>query len=239
MKPQKTRAPAPARTSSVLSLSKKNCRENRESARGESLRTEENTEAASVVNVESGDVGHRPYNLKTYLYFKLKSTINVFFFLVCFKMKKVSLPMSLSPSAAINHQPRRHCQWSAFSEVNTHVLRATEESEAGQNELRSVSCCSSSSVLRSGLQSPPKVQVYSRNPGEFGKENTLICHVTNFHPPDISIQLMKDGQEIPNAMQTDLAFKQDWHFHLTKSSQTCKAQQRHSLCAGAASVGGV
>lgn len=59
--------------------------------------------------------------------------------------------------------------------------------------------------------------MYSRNPGEYGQDNTLICHVTNFHPPDITIQLMKDGVEIPNAMQTDLAFKQDWHFHLTKS----------------------
>ncbi|KAF1372655.1 hypothetical protein PFLUV_G00268160 [Perca fluviatilis] len=64
---------------------------------------------------------------------------------------------------------------------------------------------------------PPKVQVYSHNPGEFGKDNTLICHVTGFHPPDITIQVMKDGVELPNAKQTDLAFKQDWHFHLTKS----------------------
>lgn len=65
--------------------------------------------------------------------------------------------------------------------------------------------------------SPAKVQVYSRNPGEFGKANTLICHVSDFHPPDIKIQLMKDGMEIPNADQTDLAFKQGWLFHLTKN----------------------
>ncbi|XP_044041823.1 beta-2-microglobulin isoform X2 [Siniperca chuatsi] len=64
---------------------------------------------------------------------------------------------------------------------------------------------------------PPKVQVYSVKPAEFEKENTLICHVSGFHPPDITIQLMKDGVEIPNAKQTDLAFKQDWHFHLTKN----------------------
>ncbi|XP_071773367.1 beta-2-microglobulin-like [Centroberyx gerrardi] len=66
--------------------------------------------------------------------------------------------------------------------------------------------------------SPPKVQVYSRNPGEFGKENTLICHVTNFHPPDITIRLLKNGEELSRADQTDLAFKQDWHFHLTKNA---------------------
>ncbi|XP_063316904.1 beta-2-microglobulin-like [Pelmatolapia mariae] len=64
--------------------------------------------------------------------------------------------------------------------------------------------------------SAPKTQVYSRNPGEYGKENVLICHVSNFHPPDITITLLKDGVEIPDAKQTDLVFNQDWHFHLTK-----------------------
>ncbi|XP_037318072.1 beta-2-microglobulin-like [Pungitius pungitius] len=64
---------------------------------------------------------------------------------------------------------------------------------------------------------PPKVQVYSHHPGEFDKENTLICHVSGFHPPDITIQLMKDNEEIPNAKQTDLAFKQGWRFVLTKN----------------------
>ncbi|XP_064796986.1 beta-2-microglobulin-like [Oncorhynchus masou masou] len=66
-------------------------------------------------------------------------------------------------------------------------------------------------------ESPPKVQVYSRNPGQHGKDNTLICHVSGFHPPDISIQLLKNGVEIPDAKQTDLAFEQGWQFHLTKS----------------------
>nr|XP_046234722.1 beta-2-microglobulin-like [Scatophagus argus] len=64
---------------------------------------------------------------------------------------------------------------------------------------------------------PPKVQVYSRNPGKFGDDNTLICHATGFHPPDISIQLLKNGEELPGAKQTDLAFRQNWQFHLTKS----------------------
>ncbi|KAM8740378.1 beta-2-microglobulin-like [Acanthopagrus latus] len=65
--------------------------------------------------------------------------------------------------------------------------------------------------------SPPKVQVYTAGPGEFGVKNILICHVSGFHPPDITIQLMKDGEELSNANQTDLAFKSDWHFHLTKN----------------------
>uniref|UniRef100_A0A665W9P2 Beta-2-microglobulin n=1 Tax=Echeneis naucrates TaxID=173247 RepID=A0A665W9P2_ECHNA len=66
-------------------------------------------------------------------------------------------------------------------------------------------------------ESPPKVQVYSYQPGEYGKENTLICHVSGFHPPDITIELLKDEVVIPNTKLTDLAFEQDWHFHLTKS----------------------
>ncbi|KAK9525369.1 hypothetical protein VZT92_016083 [Zoarces viviparus] len=64
---------------------------------------------------------------------------------------------------------------------------------------------------------PPKVQVYSREPGRFGEENILICRVSGFHPPDISIELMMNGVELPNANQTDLAFKKNWHFHLTKN----------------------
>ncbi|XP_036433459.1 beta-2-microglobulin-like [Colossoma macropomum] len=65
--------------------------------------------------------------------------------------------------------------------------------------------------------SEPKVQVYSYSPGEFGKENVLICHVSGFHPPDINIELLKNEVEIPGAKQTDLAFEQGWKFHLTKS----------------------
>ncbi|KAL0964949.1 hypothetical protein UPYG_G00274810 [Umbra pygmaea] len=65
--------------------------------------------------------------------------------------------------------------------------------------------------------SPPKVQVYSRNPGEYGKENKLICYVSEFHPPDIEIKLMKNDVEIPDAKQTDLSFEQGWRFHLTRS----------------------
>ncbi|KAF6728602.1 Beta-2-microglobulin [Oryzias melastigma] len=74
-------------------------------------------------------------------------------------------------------------------------------------------CCAAFSKT-----SPPKVEVYSRDPGQYGKDNTLICHVSNFHPPDITIQLLKDDVELSNPKQTDLAFKQNWHFHLTKSA---------------------
>ncbi|XP_051547464.1 beta-2-microglobulin-like [Myxocyprinus asiaticus] len=72
-------------------------------------------------------------------------------------------------------------------------------------------------VTVQGKTSPPKVKVYSHFPGEYGKENTLICHVSDFHPPDITIELLKNGQVIPDAQQTDLAFEKGWQFHLTKS----------------------
>ncbi|KAM9334956.1 beta-2-microglobulin isoform 1-T2 [Symphorus nematophorus] len=65
-------------------------------------------------------------------------------------------------------------------------------------------------------ESPPSVQVYSRVPGEMGKANFLICHVSNFHPPEITIDLLKNGVEIQEAKQTDLAFGESWHYHLTK-----------------------
>ncbi|TRY57524.1 hypothetical protein DNTS_023477 [Danionella cerebrum] len=68
-----------------------------------------------------------------------------------------------------------------------------------------------------GKTSAPKIQVYSHYPGEYGKENTLICYVSGFHPPDISIDLLKNGEVIPHTKQTDLAFEKGWQFHLTKS----------------------
>uniref|UniRef100_A0A8B9J670 Beta-2-microglobulin n=1 Tax=Astyanax mexicanus TaxID=7994 RepID=A0A8B9J670_ASTMX len=79
-------------------------------------------------------------------------------------------------------------------------------------------------------QSDPKVQVYSYSPGEFGKENILICHVSEFHPPDISINLLKNGIEIPNAKQTDLAFEQGWKFHLTRSVSFTPQKNEEYAC---------
>lgn len=76
----------------------------------------------------------------------------------------------------------------------------------------------------------PKVQVYSQHPGEFGEKNVLICHVSGFHPPDITIELMKGDEEIKNANQTDLAFKEDWHFHLTKSVSFTPQKGEQYVC---------
>ncbi|XP_026219980.1 beta-2-microglobulin-like [Anabas testudineus] len=70
--------------------------------------------------------------------------------------------------------------------------------------------------LSMAKESSPKVQVYSRLPGEIGKQNVLICHVTGFYPPEIEIEVLRNNQAIPHAKQTDLAFEEDWHYHLTK-----------------------
>ncbi|XP_061662664.1 beta-2-microglobulin-like [Syngnathoides biaculeatus] len=63
---------------------------------------------------------------------------------------------------------------------------------------------------------PPVVQVYSRTSGVFGKANVLLCHVNNFHPPLITVELQKNGVVIQRANQTDLLFGEDWNYHLTK-----------------------
>lgn len=84
--------------------------------------------------------------------------------------------------------------------------------------------------LSTATDSSPMVQVYSRIPGEFGKPNTLICHVSGFHPPQITIELQKNGQEIPGATQTDLAFEKTWQYHLTKHVTFTPYQGEHYTC---------
>ncbi|KAJ8398859.1 hypothetical protein AAFF_G00417670 [Aldrovandia affinis] len=79
-------------------------------------------------------------------------------------------------------------------------------------------------------ESDPKVQVYSRLPGLFEKANTLICHVSNFHPPDITITLLEDGKEMPGSIQTDLAFEQTWQFHLTRTVGFTPVEGRQYAC---------
>lgn len=76
----------------------------------------------------------------------------------------------------------------------------------------------------------PKVVVYSSDPGEYGKDNILICRASGFHPPDITIELLKDGAVIPKANQTDLAFKKDWRFHLTTSVKFTPVRGEEYTC---------
>ncbi|XP_068611681.1 beta-2-microglobulin-like [Brachionichthys hirsutus] len=72
------------------------------------------------------------------------------------------------------------------------------------------------SVPMATIDTPPKVQVYSRLPAEWEKANTFICHASGFHPPEITIELLRDGEELLGANQSDLAFEENWHYHLTK-----------------------
>ncbi|KAL4660270.1 beta-2-microglobulin-like [Arapaima gigas] len=76
-------------------------------------------------------------------------------------------------------------------------------------------------LLFGGKTNPtfPKVQVYSHYPGKYGEKNTLICHISDFYPPEIKIDLLRNGIDMEYAYQTDLAFEQGWQFHLTKSVQ--------------------
>lgn len=59
----------------------------------------------------------------------------------------------------------------------------------------------------------PKVQVYSRHPAENGKPNFLNCYVSSFHPPEIQIDLLKNGKEM-KVERSDLSFSKDWSFYL-------------------------
>uniref|UniRef100_A0A2K6G8Z8 Beta-2-microglobulin n=2 Tax=Propithecus coquereli TaxID=379532 RepID=A0A2K6G8Z8_PROCO len=63
------------------------------------------------------------------------------------------------------------------------------------------------------VQRPPKVQVYSRHPAEDGKPNFLNCYVSGFHPPQIGIDLLKNGKKIEKVEQSDLSFSKDWSFN--------------------------
>ncbi|XP_075387342.1 beta-2-microglobulin [Tenrec ecaudatus] len=65
------------------------------------------------------------------------------------------------------------------------------------------------------VERTPKVQVYSRHPAENGKPNFLNCYVSGFHPPQITVDLYKNGQKITEKVErSDLAFSNDWSFYL-------------------------
>lgn len=64
--------------------------------------------------------------------------------------------------------------------------------------------------------SSPNVQVYTYRPIEEGKSNVLLCHAKEFTPPNIKLELLENGNTIPNAKHSDLSFEADWSFKLTK-----------------------
>ena len=68
------------------------------------------------------------------------------------------------------------------------------------------------------LVASPQVQVYTRAQEKIGEANILICHVTRFYPPLITIDLLKNGEAILKANQTELGFENNWNYHLTKAA---------------------
>ena len=64
----------------------------------------------------------------------------------------------------------------------------------------------------------PAVQVYSREPAVVGVRNSLICYLNNFQPPEVKVELLKNGAVIPGGVQSDLMFEQKWQYHLTKTA---------------------
>ncbi|XP_020756418.1 beta-2-microglobulin-like [Odocoileus virginianus] len=74
----------------------------------------------------------------------------------------------------------------------------------------------------------PKIQVYSRHPPEDGKPNYLNCYVSGFHPPQIEIELLKNGEKMKSE-QSDLSFSKDWSFYLLSHAEfTPNSQDRYS-----------
>ncbi|XP_078508579.1 beta-2-microglobulin [Lissotriton helveticus] len=63
---------------------------------------------------------------------------------------------------------------------------------------------------------PPKVNMYTTGPLEEGKENTGVCLVRGFHPPDIKVAVLKNGEEIKNTQGTDMSFDNDWKYQWMK-----------------------
>ncbi|NXF86626.1 B2MG protein, partial [Eubucco bourcierii] len=58
----------------------------------------------------------------------------------------------------------------------------------------------------------PKVEVYSRKDVANGEGNVLHCFVSGFHPPQITITLLKNGKPMSDVKYTDMSFNDKWHF---------------------------
>ncbi|KAK2524617.1 B2m [Columba guinea] len=58
----------------------------------------------------------------------------------------------------------------------------------------------------------PKVEVYSRTIAARGQENTLNCFVSGFHPPQIDITLLENGEPMKGVQYADMSFDDKWFF---------------------------
>ncbi|NWI85204.1 B2MG protein, partial [Pitta sordida] len=58
----------------------------------------------------------------------------------------------------------------------------------------------------------PKVEVYARSRAAEGKANTFHCFITDFHPPQITVELLKNGEPMNDVKYGDLSFDDKWQF---------------------------
>lgn len=56
------------------------------------------------------------------------------------------------------------------------------------------------------------MEVYSRKIATLGQENTLNCFVSGFHPPQIDITLLENGQPMKGVQYADMSFDDKWFF---------------------------
>uniref|UniRef100_A0A8D2ZK05 Immunoglobulin C1-set domain-containing protein n=2 Tax=Scophthalmus maximus TaxID=52904 RepID=A0A8D2ZK05_SCOMX len=80
---------------------------------------------------------------------------------------------------------------------HTRFLIQLLANETSDPAMKAVLCLAALAVFVCSVESkysPPKVQLYSRDPGENGKDNTLICHNWQFHLTKSVPFLPNDGQ---------------------------------------------
>ncbi|RXN07772.1 HLA class II histocompatibility DP alpha 1 chain-like protein [Labeo rohita] len=55
-------------------------------------------------------------------------------------------------------------------------------------------------VLSTDAENAPKTSIYPKDDVELGVQNTLICHVTDFYPPSLSISWTKNNVNVTEGM---------------------------------------
>ncbi|NXB77229.1 B2MG protein, partial [Donacobius atricapilla] len=58
----------------------------------------------------------------------------------------------------------------------------------------------------------PKVEVYARSRAKEGEGNILHCFITGFYPARIDVELLKNGEPMPDVTYGDLSFNEHWKF---------------------------
>ncbi|KAL1258658.1 hypothetical protein QQF64_009235 [Cirrhinus molitorella] len=70
---------------------------------------------------------------------------------------------------------------------------------------------------------PPSTQLYAKNDVKLGVENTLICSVTNFHPPPVNISWMRNGEPVSeeDVSETEYYSNPDFSFRIFSYLNFC------------------